>query len=303
MIFNPQLKIVQHEEFARYILGKRIPVVNVEVSISSICNANCECCFYRNDKNEKEKFIDSDKLIRFLSKAYGYGLKAVTLSGGGEPTTNPDVGRISESVKMIGLSMGMFTNALAKIEYHPSLFDWIRVTKTNREFPEENIREIRAANKRIGLCINYRGSQQDDEIKQALEIAHKYDLRYVQVRPALNLMGELTYVVAPTIKDEKLDITPYKFLDCLRENRGYDRCEGFHFSPMIWENGMMSACMYMRHKKEYDIGSIYEKDFLELCASMPLSMPVAKDCQVCCKNNEINKIIHDARQVEDRNFV
>lgn len=72
---------------------------------------------------------------------------------------------------------------------------------------------------------------------------------------------------------------------------------------MVWENGMMSACMYMRHNHDYDIGSIYDHTFTELCNMMPESLPVLDDCQICCKNNEINKFISDAKNIKNRRFV
>jgi hypothetical protein len=304
VIFDPQRKLSRHTEYANYLNGAKVPMINIEVSLSSVCDAQCECCFYRNDQNKKEKFIQTSKFLLWMKEACNSGLKAITLSGGGEPTLHPDINEIILFLSIkTNLEVGMFTNALKNIKYRANFLKWIRITKTNRDFNEENIAEIRKQNKEVGLCINYQGSISDNDIKKALEIVYKYDLRYVQVRPALNLNGELTYVVAPTITDPKLIITQYKFTDCLKENRGYDKCEGYHFSPMIWEDGTMSVCMYMRHHPEYNIGSIYRRSFIDLCKCAPPNVAVLPDCQVCCKNNEINKMIHEARKVEDKNFV
>jgi MoaA/NifB/PqqE/SkfB family radical SAM enzyme len=235
------------------------------------------------------------------------GMEAVTFSGGGEPTLHPKFPEIvKNSTKE--LKYGLFTNALDPIKYDAGKFDWIRVTKTNKDFNDENIKKLSENCKSVGLCINYKdASEQIEEIEHALTLANKYDLEYVQLRPALNIMGEITYISAPAkyriLLDKKLIITDYKFQKCKDKNRRYKRCEGYHFTPMVWENGMMSACMYMRHNHDYDIGSIYDHTFTELCNMMPESLPVLDDCQICCKNNEINKFISDAKNIKNRRFV
>jgi organic radical activating enzyme len=304
MIFAPQQKLASHPSFAKYLAGEMVPIINVEVSPSSLCNAKCVHCFYRTDKNKKEKFIRWAELMKFLVDGSQNGLEAVTWSGGGEPTLHPHfcdlVMMVSHQTK---LYQGLFTNALARPEYPAYLLKWIRVTKTDKPWPENNIKELRRQNCNVGLAVNYRGKEDDIDVRQGLRLAHNYDLRYVQVRPALNIMGHVTFIEPPDIEDSKLVALDYKWSECQLRDRRYTNCEGFHFSPMVWENGMMSACMYMRHHKKYDIGSIYEHGFTELCRKMPQSLSVAQDCQVCCKNNEINRLISDCKKLEDRSFV
>jgi organic radical activating enzyme len=304
MVFAPQLKLASHERFVKYLKGEVIPVINTEISVSSICNAQCPVCFYRDDNNIKETFILRNKLLTFLFDADTNGLEAVTWSGGGEPTLHPDFSDIVQQVsQQTNLEQGLFTNALLQPTYPACLLKWIRVTKTNEPFPEEHVLLLRQQCVNTGLCINYRGKEDDRNICKALEIAHKMDLRYVQVRPALNIMGATTNIEKPDIQDEKLILNKYKWAECGIKDRGYAQCEAFHFSPMIWENGIMSVCMYMRHHEEYNIGSIYENNFLDLCRKMPSSLPVSNDCQICCKNNEDNKLINDCKKLEDKKFI
>jgi MoaA/NifB/PqqE/SkfB family radical SAM enzyme len=310
MIFNPQLKLAQHEEFSKHMRGEITPIISFEISPSSICNAKCPWCFYRNDKNEKKDFIDGDKLADWLYNAWQFGLKAVSYTGGGEPTLHPGFSKIIKKIfKTTRLDQGLFTNALKKIDYDASFLKWIRVSKTDKDFPEESIRNLRQMNPNVGLCVNYQGiaAEKDCEIGRALELSDKYDLKYVQVRPALNLMGQTTNISAPPqaiySKHKKLIAPDYKYYECVKDNRGYDKCEGFRFSAMIWEDGTVSACMYMRHNHAYDFGNIYEKSFCNILHDLPKCLPVAKDCQVCCKNNEINKLISDSRKLEDVNFI
>jgi hypothetical protein len=304
MIFAPQLKLASHPQFPKFLTGETVPIINIEISPSSVCDAKCSACFYKEDKNVKEKFIHWGPLFAFLLDADTHGLEAITWSGGGEPTLHPDfsdlVFRVASQTK---LNQGLFTNALLKPKYRASFLKWIRVSKTNESWPDGHIFLLRQQNANVGLCVNYRGKEDDWDIKEGLRLVHKMELRYLQVRPALNIMGKTIEINLPDIKDDKLIITPYKFHECSKKDRGYTLCQGFHFSTMIWENGMMSPCMYMRHHQEYNIGSIYENRFVDLCEKMPKSLPVLDDCQICCKNNEINKLINDCKKLEDVSFV
>jgi sulfatase maturation enzyme AslB (radical SAM superfamily) len=305
MIFASLAKLVTHDEFHRYMRGETVPIINVEVSPSSVCNAGCKKCLYKGDKNKKDRFIDTQKIGRFLIEGSYSGLKAVTWTGGGEPTLHPSFSFIVEAINIQGkIKQGLFTNALAKIEYKPSVLLWIRITKTNLPFPVENIKILSDQCETVGICINYGGvPKQIDEIKQALSIAHKYNLAYVQVRPLMNTLGKTTRISPPDITDSKLIIDEEKFWECSHADRGYTKCEAYHFSPTVWENGQMDVCGYMRHNKAYKIGNIYTDSFMELIAKMPKSLPVLSDCMICCKNNETNRFISDMRNIECKDFV
>lgn len=310
MIFAPQQKVACHPRFSKYLSGEVVPIINCEISLSSICNARCPVCFYRVDKNPKEGFINWGKLLAFLLDADKGGLEAVTWSGGGEPTLHPDFPQLLFNVAALtNLKQGLYTNALLDPEYEAEHLTWIRVSKTNESWPVDHILKLRQQNKNVGLAVNYRDKRDVRDVEDGLGIAKRMDLRYMQVRPALNILGAATTFqvedMEPLLRidDKLLVVTPYKFSECSKDDRGYFVCEGYHFSPMIWENGTMSACMYMRHNHEYDLGNIYQDRFVDLCMNMPQIFPVAKDCQVCCKNNEMNRLISDCRKLEDRWFV
>lgn len=305
MIFNPCIKLAKHKEFIQYLSDETLlTMLNIEVSPTSLCNANCPCCFYKYDRNKKDDFINMSSLIDFLCQGSELSLKSVTWSGGGEPSLHPEIDwGIKRVNKRTILKQGMFTNALAPIKYEPSFLEWIRITKTDKDFPVNNIKIISESCKQVGIAINYSSDFQDDEIKKAIEIAYKYNLEYVQIRPALNIMGVPTQIKQSNIQDEKLVFLDWKFSDCKKIERGYTRCEGFHFSPMIWENGNIDVCMYMRHDPIYNLGNIYKSSFDNICRKMPEFLPVKKDCQICCKNNEINLLIHNAKTIKNSEFI
>jgi len=62
-------------------------------------------------QHARPDMIDPYRLVQFLSEMKGYGLKAVTIVGNGEPLSHPMAGEIIQQIGKLGLEIGIFTNA------------------------------------------------------------------------------------------------------------------------------------------------------------------------------------------------
>lgn len=296
MKFIPQLKLMLHDSLSTYMNGDNIVPINIEISPCGICNANCSWCFY--GAAQSNTILDAEVLMKFINEATALGTKAITWSGGGEPTLHPKFDYIT---KNIHIDQGLITNGLLMPKYNPSIFNWIRVSKTDAPWNEEVLAELKRTSKSLGMCINWMG-EDEDEIKEALAIAHKLDIDYVQVRPALPTGGDTIDCPLPNIVDDKLLLTKYKF-DEAKLSKDYDKCGGYNFVPFIWENGNYDVCAYQREDNEYNLGNIYNNTLAEMIEKYPAYVGVKSNCQTCCKNHEINKLIHTLEHIEDKNFV
>ena len=296
MKFLPQLKLMMHSRLLSYLKGGSVVPINIEISPCGICNANCPWCFY--DNNRTGDILDTEVLMKFIDEAVSMGVKAITWTGGGEPTLHPDFKYIAENIT---IDQGLITNGLVMPKYDAKVFSWIRVSKTEAPWNEDVLTELKKSSKSLGMCINWMG-ENEDEIKEALEIAHRLDIDYVQVRPALPSDGKTVDCKMPSFTDEKLLVTKYKF-DEARLQREYDRCEGYHFVPFLWEDGNLDVCGYQRDKEGYGLGNIYEQTLFEIMCKKPSHVEVLSDCQICCKNHEINKLLYSLKEMEDINFV
>ena len=163
------------------------------------------------------------------------------------------------------------------------------------------------------MCINYNGSQDANIIKETLEIAERLDAlkespnheTYVQVRPALKILGGRSEVEIPNIKHPLLKLTRYKFFGASAE-RTYDKCEAFHFAPFVWQDGDVDVCGYHRKDERFNLGNVYELGekgrFRYIMKNAPQVVDVVDNCQVCCKLNSENTAIARARKLRDINF-
>jgi len=238
-------------------------------------------------------------MVSLLLYFHNIHLKAITWTGGGEPTLHPMFDKMVSLAATYKFKQGLITNGLAKINYNPTQFDWIRVSVTPNPLNVVNLKKLRAC-KTLGICINDTGD--DEVIKDTLRIGEKVGVDYVQVRPALFSTGSKSFVRTPTIEHPLLKITKYKYED-QKKDRGYDKCYGYHFVPFLWEDGNVDVCGYMRGVEGYNLGNIYTDKFEDIFDNFPRSVEVRKTCQICCKNHEINKLVNTAINIKDGDFV
>lgn len=304
--FVPDLKLFMHEQFKKFLDKDKNTFINMEISLCGICNANCDFCFYGSNK-EKE-WLHYAAVCDFIENAEEKtGLKAVTWTGGGEPTLNEYFLSITECIKQnTNVKQGLFTNALVIPEYDVSNFEWVRISKTDKEWNIDAINKIAIGCKKVGLCINFKDDSDLESIDDAIHIAEEHDsIEYIQVRPTLGIKGEasgveLTDALMEYNNKPKIFITDYKFEEANNHDRSYSKCYGYHFVPFLWHNGDFGCCGYQR---DIIFGNIYKNTLEEIIGNIPEFINVRKNCQIACKNDMINKSINKVLKIEDADFV
>ena len=304
MRFEPGLKLARHKSLIEYIEGGFVPPINAEISPSGLCDAKCDWCFYRQNP-EKTKGLDSvlfdeKRMENLISEFLELGVRSISWTGGGEPTLHPSFYKFSKNAYDSRIRQGLFTNGLGKMNFDPSKFDWIRVSKTDKEWNVDNLKYLRNCNT-LGMCLNYCGESDDKLIEETLKIGEKISATYVQVRPALKVCGEKTTVKVPSINHPLLFITDYKFAGA-DEDRNYELCEGYHFNPFIWQDGDVDVCGYHRKNSKFNLGNVYNSSFKDIMKKAPNFIPVEENCLICCKLNSMNAIIAKMRKLEDVDF-
>lgn len=133
------------------------PVVT-HIMLTDVCNHKCAFCSVQARAGDSLLF---DDIISYIDILLQYGLKAVILSGGGNPilykckNTGYGFNEIVESIYKRGLEIGLITNGmpLRKYEYgftfreswmtvHPSTLDkltWIRISMAGLDHKENEV--------------------------------------------------------------------------------------------------------------------------------------------------------------------
>tara|TARA_Y100000592_G_scaffold38296_2_gene60562 strand:- start:3091 stop:4452 length:1362 start_codon:yes stop_codon:yes gene_type:complete len=125
------IKFWKHQEqMLSYRGGGGDTVISTHISPEGACNLKCPYCSvtYRDTHSR----LDLDTIKDYVTKLITRGLKAVILTGGGEPTAYPHINELVKWLKYEkGLSVALITNGtiMRRLDKEAlSAFSWIRVS-------------------------------------------------------------------------------------------------------------------------------------------------------------------------------
>ena len=125
------LKVFHHRDRIAALRGGRQPgPVHVQLVISDLCNQDCHFCAYRMSgytSNElfaeidpasgranqnPRRFLSLEKIEEILDDCLELGVRAVQITGGGEPTVHPRHHEVFQAVLDRGLDLALVTNGM-----------------------------------------------------------------------------------------------------------------------------------------------------------------------------------------------
>lgn len=122
------MKYLMHpEQIMAYQEGRGDTIISTHVSPEGRCNRKCLYCSVRNRKQDER--IPLPVIQDYILKLMTRGLKAVILTGGGEPTLYPEINELIDGLHALGLHLGMITNGTrTETVEHWEYFDWARLS-------------------------------------------------------------------------------------------------------------------------------------------------------------------------------
>lgn len=141
---------------------------NIEIHVSDYCNRNCSFCVSRFEERGKQMSVKT--AVELLGKLTDELPKAVTFSGGGEPTTNnPVLAYLIDGLADRGVRCGLTTNGYMTATNELPL-DWVRLSVYSPNCRRE-IENVLATNaKAHNAALFYKGM--DDLRKYTFLLDH-----------------------------------------------------------------------------------------------------------------------------------
>lgn len=334
--FGSQAKILFHiDKLYNYIYnGDTFPLF-MEISLTDICNLNCSWCITKNRKNFT---IKTEPLLKFLKEFKDCGGKAVTFSGGGEPTLHKDFVKIVEYSKSIGLELGLMTNGVfdsSLCELIDNSFKWIRISldtvnktkylqwkgKDRVDLILENLKRFKIT--KVGVNCNVSEDLDVSDVEALIKDTINF-ADYIQFRPVLprffkkeqiNVNKEVWEYLEQYKDNDIINLSNDKIKELANsETFPFNTCEGHFFMPILNSDGDIKVCMYHPCNPNLSFGNIYDNSFTEIWKSEKRKeaidyvrkMNYKTECQICCKLYEINKLINFIKFPKeniDKNFL
>ena len=112
----------QTDHIKKFLNGKKPTAINFEIDLTNGCNHRCSFCQWGSYIQTNRATLKSKIVIQTLPELIHYGTKAITWTGGGEPTVHKDFFKLLGMAWDLGLDNGLLTNgSLLKKEYDRQL--------------------------------------------------------------------------------------------------------------------------------------------------------------------------------------
>lgn len=185
------------EQMENYRSGNGRTVISTHISPEGACNLKCPYCSVTH--RDTHSRINPQVIDRYVRTLKDRGLKAVILTGGGEPTAYPQFNELVDWLVLYGLKVALITNGTLAHKVAPSTwnaFEWVRVS-VNFFAPDWDERISIPVDKlkpdcTVGLSTVFTGRHEDkEELKKGWlplyarisKLADKLGAKYVRVLP------------------------------------------------------------------------------------------------------------------------
>lgn len=290
--------------------GERVYPLHAELDMSGICNAHCGHCRF-GDGRQGGDVMGEALAYRIIDELVGVGARAVTFSGGGEPTCSPAFEAAVCYAAHEGLAVGVYTNGILRdrVLRIKGVTDWVYVSldADNREDYEaikgvdafgqvcDTIRSLAYSAHRgvvgVGFLLTA-GNWHRAEAMQRLGKGLGVD--YVQFRPVAGLM---TYAWVPDalVELERIGAmhAPERFAQLYDHwrgvyERGYSECWASELGPCIGSDGTVWVCPNTRGLRS--LGNLGEESLMDIWERRA-TQRVGDDCEPTCRHHALNQTL------------
>lgn len=283
--------------------------ITAEIFLTDYCNLKCGYCRYANESGKYMRFND---FVAYATKLVQMGVRGFILTGGGEPTINPEFGKIAEWLERNEIPYGVNTNLVREVFCHPN-FIKVSIDAGDRE----RYKAIRGADKlddvlrhlrdlveykkrggydmKIGVqCVV--GNMLDD-VRTFYAAVKDIGVDYIYIRPieahkSTGVSLEDIKTVLPA--DDKRIVYSFKF-----ELQGYQPawCVANWSVITVDVDGNVPYCC---HRPKEIVGHVLDLNIVEKKKGYHVDM---RTCEKPCRLSGANKFLEDMEKERDIDFV
>lgn len=283
--------------------------ITADVFLTDFCNAKCGYCRYNH---ETGKYIKFDDFKKYVNRLMSIGVRGVILTGGGEPTINPDFEQITTWLEANHIPFGINTNLIKKIECNP-VFLKVSVDAGNRDRYKatrgvdklddvlNNLQKFitfkskNAYKTRIGVqCV----AINKDDVLSFYESVMPLNVDYIYIRPLEQVGGHNISEIdvkqwLKDIDDQRLTIS-FKF--GLRDYHPMSCLANWSIITVNCDGNVPYCC----HFPNNIVGNIMDEDILSKKASYCVDM---RKCETPCRLSGANYYLEMTELENDVMFV
>jgi MoaA/NifB/PqqE/SkfB family radical SAM enzyme len=294
------------------------PPVTLHVYPTNECNNACQFCIMKQERQWNPGYINRSVFEKLMLSANDMGVESLHISGGGEPTLYPHI----DAVKLFKGYKVLSTNGRELTPEIANLFDRIRISinagsaevYTSINGTEEKdwnqlmdrIRVLSAGKNSYQVGLGFVADAANwKDIPRACEIAEKFGLDFVHIRPAYYPKGtaqeakvrELAEVIFHASEAASLNYAVPIFsisdkFEGFWTKRQYEKCLASPLHAVVTATGEFVVCQDVFTR----FGNLYTDPFEKIWSSPEHKAAIAKiDPDKCprCVMNRPNEIMEN----------
>jgi len=190
-------KLMYHKDAIADLRKKKNHPIVLHIMPTEVCNLRCIFCSVAQRGEEGKLYSDltMDQIRYVVEELKKRGLKAVILSGGGEPVIYPKINELIEYLHRNGLEIGLITNGvLVKSKIEKGNIDkltWVRVSINTLDYLEKiELPKFNPEKTTFGMSYiwNPLSNEKFERVKQGIKnISGTNKVEYVRLLPDCNL--------------------------------------------------------------------------------------------------------------------
>lgn len=298
--------------------------ITADVFLTNFCNNKCGYCTYNRWKlPQRTKCVSYEDFVVYVNRLKELGVLGIILTGGGEPTVNPEFDAIADYLESTNTAYGINTN-FNNLKYIKP--NYLKVSLD--AWDEDSYAAKRGVRFYQHTCYNiqeYAKWKKENDIKTSLGIqmlantvdeVYKFynanadlDVDYIVIRPVESTDGEYYLknpqnreyakaIIAAIESIQKIDkrvVLNYKW-QMLGER--FDKCIANWSQIAVNEYGNV---MYCCHKPYEIVGHIMDDDILEKKSKFVTNMSM---CDTPCRLTGPNQAVyHCMSNLTDYQFI
>ena len=290
-------------------------VISTHISPEGACNLKCPYCSvtYRDTFSR----LPLDTIKDYTDKLLSRGLKAVILTGGGEPTVYKQFNELVKFLKSNGLEIALITNGTQThrvAEEVWSMFEWVRVSINLFDNWQEKIslpiQHIDKSKTTIGCSMVYTAEHESVEVdrerlnylREVSAVADKVGAEYVRMLPNCLLDQENLLKAHQSLEITLKELNDPRFFHQFKVHGAPKTsvCHQSYFRPYLSEEpfngepGAVYPCdsvvlnkSFQHFEKKYQI--CHAKDILDyLDRNIEHQFNAREDCEGCVFTSNVN---------------
>jgi len=237
-----------------------IQPIHLQLCPTNKCNLNCDFCSCSSVERTQE--LSRTDLLSINLACFGLGIKAITITGGGEPTIHPDIDEFITDANSYDIKLGLTTNGLALKNLKPDTFDcltWCRISfDSSRKFDAHFIDQLKYAmdnGRNVDWAFSYVVTANENNIENMIKIvdfANANDFTHVRFVPDLYDIDNVDMKAIEELLSKHIDTSRCIFQNRQAYTKGSKSCSISLLKPMIAPDGYIYPCCGVQYALKGD---------------------------------------------------